>query len=50
MTVTAKFGLVALIALALTVLPGGDATLDVVLTLLTIAFFAAIAWFATTSL
>ena len=48
MTVTAKFGLVALIALALAVLPGGDATLDVVLTLLTIAFFAAIAWFGYT--
>jgi hypothetical protein len=33
-----------LIALALTVLPGGGAALDVVLTLLTIAFFAAIAF------
>ena len=41
----AKVGIVLLVALALTVLPGGDATLDVVLTLLTIAFFAAIAWF-----
>ena len=40
-----KIGIIALVALALTVLPGGDATLDVVLTLLTIAFFAAIAWF-----
>jgi hypothetical protein len=38
-----KFGVVMLIALALTVLPGGGAALDVVLTLLTIAFFAAIA-------
>ena len=45
MTTAAKFGLIALIALALTVLPGGDATLDVVLTLLTIVFFTAIAWF-----
>jgi hypothetical protein len=39
-----KFGVVMLIALALTVLPGGGAALDVVLTLLTIAFFAAIAF------
>ena len=38
-----KFGLVALIALALFVLPGGGTTLQVALTLLTIAFFAAIA-------
>lgn len=39
-----KLGVVALIALALTVLPGGGRALDVVLTLLTIAFFAAIAF------
>jgi hypothetical protein len=39
-----KFGIVALVALALTVLPGGDATLRVVLTLLSIAFFTAIAY------
>jgi hypothetical protein len=39
----AKFGIVALIALALFVLPGGGAALNVALTLLTIAFFAAIA-------
>jgi hypothetical protein len=39
-----KLGVVMLIALALTVLPGGGAALDVVLTLLTIAFFAAIAF------
>jgi uncharacterized protein involved in cysteine biosynthesis len=39
-----KFGVIMLIALALTVLPGGGAALDVVLTLLTIAFFAAIAF------
>ncbi len=38
-----KFGLVALIALALFVLPGGGDALEVALTLLTIAFFAAIA-------
>jgi hypothetical protein len=37
-----KFGVIALIALGLVVLPGGGATLDVVLTLLTVAFFAAI--------
>jgi hypothetical protein len=37
-----KFGVVALIALALVVLPGGGAALDVALTLLTIFFFAAI--------
>ena len=37
-----KFGLVALIALALFVLPGGGDALKVALTLLTIAFFAAI--------
>ena len=33
-----------LIALALTVLPGGGGALDVVLTLLTVAFFGAIAF------
>ena len=38
-----KFGVIALIALAIVVLPGGGNALDVVLTLLTIAFFAAIA-------
>jgi hypothetical protein len=38
-----KFGVLALIALALTVLPGGGNALDVVLTALTIVFFAAIA-------
>ena len=38
-----KFGVVALIALVLVVLPGGGSALDVALTLLTIAFFAAIA-------
>ena len=38
-----KLGVVALVALALVVLPGGGNALDVVLTLLTIGFFAAIA-------
>jgi hypothetical protein len=38
----AKFGLVAVIAFALVALPGGGSALDVALTLLTIAFFAAI--------
>jgi len=38
-----KLGVVALVALALTVLPGGGNALDVVLTALTILFFAAIA-------
>jgi hypothetical protein len=37
-----KFGVVALIALGLVVLPGGGGALDVVLTLLTVAFFVAI--------
>ena len=39
-----KFGIVMLVALALTVLPGGGNALDVVLTLLTVTFFAAIAF------
>jgi hypothetical protein len=38
-----KLGVVALIALVLVVLPGGGSALDVALTLLTIAFFTAIA-------
>ena len=38
-----KFGLIALLALVIEVLPGGGNFLDVVLTALTIAFFAAIA-------
>jgi len=37
-----KFGVVALIALVLVVLPGGGAALDVAITLLTIFFFVAI--------
>ena len=39
-----KFGVVMLVALALVVLPGGGSALDVVLTLLTIIFFASIAF------
>lgn len=38
-----KFGVIMLVALALTVLPGGGSALDVALTLLTIIFFTAIA-------
>jgi TRAP-type C4-dicarboxylate transport system permease small subunit len=45
MRTVGKFGIVALIALLLFLLPGGGAALDAVLTLLTIAFFGAIAWF-----
>jgi hypothetical protein len=40
-----KFAIIPLIALVLFLLPGGDAALRVALTLLTIAFFASIAWF-----
>jgi uncharacterized protein involved in cysteine biosynthesis len=39
-----KFGVIMLVALALVVLPGGGNALDVVLTLLTISFLAAIAY------
>jgi len=42
----AKFGLVAVVAFALVVLPGGGSALDIALTILTIAFFAAIAMLA----
>jgi uncharacterized protein involved in cysteine biosynthesis len=38
-----KFGLIALVALALTALPGGGSALNLALTLLTIVFFTAIA-------
>jgi hypothetical protein len=38
-----KFGVIALVALALVVLPGGGSALEVVLTAFTLAFFAAIA-------
>ena len=43
MNIAGKFGIVALVALVLTVLPGGGPALEVILTLLTIAFFTAIA-------
>jgi O-antigen/teichoic acid export membrane protein len=43
MSTAAKFGVVAVLALGLYLLPGGGSALDVSLTLLTIAFFAAIA-------
>lgn len=45
MKLALKFGIVALIALVLTVAPGGGQTLNVFLTLLTVAFFAAIGLF-----
>ena len=38
-----NIAIIALVALAITVLPGGGPTLDVLLTLITMAFFAAIA-------
>ena len=38
-----KFGIIAAVALVLVVLPGGGSALDVVLTALTIVFFASIA-------
>jgi TRAP-type C4-dicarboxylate transport system permease small subunit len=40
-----NFAILALIALGITVLPGGDAALNVAVTLLTIFFFVAIAYF-----
>src|SRR4051794_35273125 len=43
MKTAVNFLIIALVALAIVVLPGGGATLAVVLTLLTIAFFVAIA-------
>jgi hypothetical protein len=39
----AKFGLIALVALALTVLPGGGGALDVTMALLSMVFFTALA-------
>jgi hypothetical protein len=44
MRTAAKFGLVALIALGFTASPGGSGALNVALTLLSIAFFVAIAF------
>ncbi len=43
MPVWAKFGIVALVALAFTALPGGESTLNTLLTVLTVAFFVALA-------
>src|SRR3954451_2565581 len=40
-----NFGLLALIALLIVLLPGGGPTLNVLLTVLTVAFFASIAFF-----
>lgn len=45
MKLALKFGVVALVALVLTVAPGGGPTLSVLLTLLTVAFFVAIGLF-----
>ena len=41
-----NFGLIALVALLIVVLPGGGPALEVALTALSIAFFTAIAFFA----
>jgi Kef-type K+ transport system membrane component KefB len=38
-----NIAIIALVALVITVLPGGGPTLDILLTIITIAFFAAIA-------
>ena len=43
MRMARNIAIIALVALAITALPGGGPTLDVILTLITIAFFAAIA-------
>jgi uncharacterized membrane protein YjjP (DUF1212 family) len=45
MKVARNVAIIALVALALTALPGGGPTLNVILTLLSIAFFAGIALF-----
>lgn len=44
MKTAGQFGIIALVALAFTVLPGGGPALGVALTLLTIGFFGAIAF------
>lgn len=46
MQIAWKFGVVALIALAVTALPGGGGALNVAFTLLTIVFFTALAYLA----
>ena len=38
-----NIGIIALVALAFTVIPGGGSTIDVILTVITVGFFAAIA-------
>ena len=45
MRMAINWAIVALVALAIVVLPGGGPTLNVVMTLISIAFFAAIAMF-----
>lgn len=45
MRTAVSFLVVALVALGLTLLPGGEATLNVLLTVLTLAFFVGIALF-----
>lgn len=45
MTFARNFGIVMLVALALTAMPGGDQTLNVAMTILSILFFTAIALF-----
>jgi len=39
-----NFGIIALVALAIAFVPGGDRTADTVMVALSMAFFAAIAW------
>ena len=46
MSTARNVGIILLVALALSVLPGGGATIEVALTVLSIAFFTAIAFFA----
>ncbi len=45
MKLAGQIGLIALVALAITLLPGGGTAVEVVLTALTIAFLAAIGFF-----
>ena len=45
MKLAGQIGVIALVALAITVLPGGGTAVEVVLTALTIAFLAAIGFF-----
>jgi hypothetical protein len=43
MRMARNIAIIALVALAITVIPGGGPTLDVILTIITLAFFTAIA-------